>query len=169
MLCTNCQSNSAQFHYKQIVGGNKTELHLCPACAQALGFTGVSDSFFDIGSILSDFISQPKHTALLKENVRCEKCSTTYDEFKKTGLAGCDKCYEAFSAIIENSLSQIQPATTHKGKTKGVDCIKEETPEVKDKLSELKEELKKAITEERYEDAARLRDEIKKEEGNIDG
>ena len=35
------------------------------------------------------------------------------------------------------------------------------------KINDLKENLKKAILDERYEDAAKYRDEIKKEEENL--
>ena len=39
---------------------------------------------------------------------------------------------------------------------------KEETKNTNSKTDELKEQLKQAIKEERYEDAAKIRDEIKK-------
>ena len=43
--------------------------------------------------------------------------------------------------------------------------IKTNKTERASKIEELKEKLNKAIKEERYEDAAKIRDEIKKEEG----
>ena len=38
MLCSKCGMKDASFHYKQISGGNKTELHLCSDCAKELGY-----------------------------------------------------------------------------------------------------------------------------------
>ena len=169
MLCTNCKTNNAQFHYKQIMGGIKTEHHLCAECAQALGFMTNTESFFDIGSILSDFISAPKQTSHTKDTLRCEKCATDYNEFRRTGLAGCDRCYETFASVIENSLSQIQSATTHKGKCSSAGDDSKKEPPATDELTLLKEELARTIEEERYEDAAVLRDKIKKMEGEING
>ena len=166
MLCTNCGKANAQFHYKQIIGGNKTEQHLCTACAQALGFLGKQDSFFDIGSILNDFISVPKTTGGTKSVSRCEGCGTTYDEFRRSGLLGCDSCYDAFGSIIESSLSQIQPSTTHKGSLGGENGKKIER---QNEIATLKDELKKAIIDERYEDAAKLRDKIKEMEEKENG
>jgi len=166
MLCTNCNSREASFHYKQIIGGKKTEQHLCSACAHELGYLTESESIFDIGSILNDFISVPASHVSAKSVARCPVCSTSYEEFRRTGLLGCDKCYETFGSIIESTLSQIQPSTVHKGSLSG-----EEGEKIKkeNELSDLKNELKKAIIEERYEDAAVLRDKIKKMEERENG
>ncbi len=166
MLCTNCGANNAQFHYKQIIGGKKTEQHLCTSCAQSLGFLSKTDSFFDIGSILNDFISVPKQSSSTKSASSCSLCGTTYDEFRRTGLLGCDRCYDAFGSIIESSLSQIQPSTTHKGSLGGEAGKKIER---ENELADLKNELKKAIIDERYEDAAVIRDKIKKLEERENG
>ena len=163
MLCTNCNTNQAQFHYKQIIGGKKTEHHLCASCAHALGYISKSESLFDIGSILNDFISPVKS---VKTEVRCADCGTTYEMFRRSGLLGCEKCYDAFGSIVESSLSKIQPSTMHKG-TLGGEAGKE--IERKNELASLRDELKKAIIDERYEDAAVLRDKIKKLEERQDG
>ena len=166
MLCTNCNSREASFHYKQIMGGKKTEQHLCKVCASELGYLGQSDSLFDIGSILNDFISVPAAHVSAKSVARCPSCNTSYDEFRRSGLLGCDKCYDAFGAVIENTLARIQPSTVHKGSLMGEAG---EKIQKENELSELKNELKKAIIEERYEDAAILRDKIKKAEEKENG
>jgi len=165
MLCSNCKSKEAVLHYKQIKNGQKTELHLCSDCASELGYTGHTHSVFDIGSILNDFISPSvySHVTVPKS---CPKCNMTYDTFKRTGLLGCANCYEVFGSVIEESLKKIQPSTTHKGTLFG------ETGEKISKQNEiatLKEELKKAILDERYEDAASLRDKIKEMEERQNG
>ena len=165
MLCTNCNSNNATFHYKQIKGGNMTEVHLCNECAHALGYISKSESIFDIGGLLNDFIAPPK-SATVKTAAQCQNCGTTYGEFRRTGLLGCDRCYDAFGAVIESSLSRIQPSTTHKGSLGGADGKKIEK---KNELAACKAELQKAILEERYEDAAVLRDKIKKMEVEENG
>lgn len=166
MLCTNCNSREASFHYKQIIGGKKSEQHLCAACAHELGYLGQSESIFDIGPILNDFISMPLSHNATKSVTGCQFCGTTYDVFRRTGLLGCDKCYEAFGSIIESTLSQIQPATVHKGTLSGSagEKIRKEN-----ELGNLKAELKKAIIEERYEDAAVIRDKIKNMEEKENG
>ena len=166
MLCTNCNSREANFHYKQILGGKKTEHHLCGPCANELGYMGHNESLFDIGSILNDFISGSSSHGATKTVARCPVCSTSYDEFRRSGLLGCDKCYDTFGSVIESTLARIQPSTTHKGSLMGEagEKINKEN-----ELSALKTELQKAIIEERYEDAAVLRDKIKKAEEDENG
>lgn len=166
MLCTNCNSKEASFHYKQIMGGKKTEQHLCASCAKALGYMGQGESLFDIGSILNDFISIPKPASTSKTVARCPVCSTSYEEFRSTGLLGCDKCYDCFASVIEGSLSRIQPSTTHKGTLRSEDG---EKIRKENELTELRDNLKKAIIDERYEDAAVIRDKIKKLEEKENG
>ncbi len=166
MLCTNCKSKEAVFHYKQISGGKKTEQHLCSSCAKALGFMGQHDAVFDIGSILNDFISVPHSSAPKRSEEICPVCRTSYDEFRRSGLLGCDRCYDTFGDIIENSLSRIQPSTTHKGTLGGKEG---EKILKKNELDELKDNLKKAIIDERYEDAAVIRDKIRKLEEKENG
>ena len=97
-----------------------------------------------------------------------------------TGKVGCANCYDVFQDRLEPIIRRIQSSNHHVGRLgKSIDkkieekqakkennaqVKKEQTPE--QKLERLKEDLKQAIKEERYEDAAKLRDEIKKLEEN---
>ena len=77
-----------------------------------------------------------------------------------------------FEFKIDPILRSLQGATRHVGrlgdvvKGNNVKQNLDDKMEVKQesKLDKLKTELKKAVKEERYEDAAKIRDEIKKEE-----
>ena len=40
MKCDRCGKNEATFHYKTNINGRVTEAHLCPDCAQAMGYAG---------------------------------------------------------------------------------------------------------------------------------
>lgn len=163
MLCSNCGIKDANFHYKYITGGQLTELHLCSDCAKELGYIKENESPFSLGSFLGDFLSAPKTSVPTAK--RCPACSTSFDSVRRTGFLGCDKCYETFSAPIEAMLSKIQPSTVHKGKLSGADGKKIERDNT---LKNLKEELRKAIIEENYEQAAVLRDKIKEFEKKED-
>ena len=66
--------------------------------------------------------------------------------------------FKEFKSIIEITLSQIQPSTTHKGKLSGE---MGEKIHRENELNEMKEQLKRAILDEKYEEAAVLRDKIK--------
>ena len=53
-LCQHCGQMNANFYYKSIVNGQVTEVELCSACAQELGYTdalkesALNRSFFDL-------------------------------------------------------------------------------------------------------------------------
>lgn len=159
MLCTNCKSKEANFHYKQIINGKQTQLNLCTDCARELGYLSQNEGWFDFPSFFGDFISMPSFAPAKSSSPACPACQTTLKEFMSSGFAGCEKCYDEFKDAIESALGQIQPSTTHKGSLGGEAGAKiKKTNE----LSSLKEQLKRAVIDEKYEDAAILRDKIKK-------
>ncbi len=189
MLCQNCGKNEVNFRYTQIIKGVKKEMALCDKCARELGIEKMDFNMpINFASFLGDFLEDYDSEAFLpsftKSNtLKCDKCGMTYDEFVSKGKFGCDNCYEVFEDRINPVLKNIHGSSEHIGRnSKLIDKIttkkekikekiedlkeqKEEVKQEKDELKALKEDLKNAIKEERYEDAARLRDEIKKIEG----
>lgn len=178
MLCENCGENEANVKYTQIVNGVKKEMKLCEHCANELGIGDMDFSMpINLSSFLSEFFEDTEDNFLpeftKKEELQCNECGMTYDEFVHTGKFGCANCYNTFSDKIDPILKNLHAANRHVGRkgkiTKTVlnktNMQKKETPETTvSKIDELKEELKQAIKEERYEDAAHIRDEIKKME-----
>ena len=103
----------------------------------------------------------------------------TYEDFTNTGKFGCENCYQVFSTKIDPILKNIHSGNRHVGRKAKLsdrskkisikkDMFKKEEnkPDKKDEgsnqLEKLKQDLKIAIKEERYEDAAKIRDQIKK-------
>ena len=110
------------------------------------------------------------------EPVKCKNCGMTYDEFIKTGMFGCENCYDTFRNPINSLLKNLHGTSKHIGRgyknniktsninIKNSEKISEKTKEVSKeeiKIEELNRQLEKAIKEERYEDAAKIRDQIK--------
>ena len=123
-----------------------------------------------LGEFLEDFANSD-FMPLIEENkeLKCPGCNSTFDEIASKGKFRCPKCYETFESQIDEIIKKIQGSNTHVGRL-GMSKPLEVTKQVKhnnkisNKLEELKLQLKQAIKEERYEDAATLRDEIKKME-----
>ena len=158
MLCSNCSSKEAAFHYKYIKNGVKNEIHLCTDCAKELGYINEAELSFNPANIFGELFSLP-HFIQQKPSVSsCPNCGATLDTVNRTGFVGCDKCYEFFARPIDTILSKIQPSTVHKGKLSGTEGKKIERDNT---LKNLKESLQKAILSENYEEAAVLRDRIK--------
>ena len=89
----------------------------------------------------------------------------TWQEFKDTGLLGCAKDYELFIKQLGGVIERAQHgATHHTGKMIAFTTREKKEDPVKLRQAELhrlKKELARAVQDESYEAAARLRDQIK--------
>ncbi len=173
MLCQNCGKNEANIRYTQIINGVKKEIALCSHCAKKLGVEDI-ELPINFNSFLGDFFNDYAETEFLPmlqtNEVKCKTCGMTYNDFINTGVFGCSDCYETFSNPIDSLLKNLHGTAKHIGrgpngkaekiKIEDSKIEKKENPE-EDKKEKLEKELEKAIKEERYEDAAKIRDEIK--------
>ena len=190
MLCENCGKHEANVRYTQIINGDKKEMHLCEECSKKLGIGSMDFKMpISFSSFLGDFFDEFEKDTLLPEfnsikSLTCDSCGMTFEDFMNTGKFGCSNCYDAFETKIDPILKNIHGANRHVGRlgkigpatklesteaeylqNKEQQAIKtEEKKENKEQseMEKLKRELQKAIKEERYEDAAKLRDTIKK-------
>ena len=192
MLCHNCGENEANVKYTQIVNGEKKEMILCEDCARKMGIGNFKMNIpINFSNFLGDFFDDYKSEQLLpsfvkEKNNECNNCGELYKEFIKTGLLGCEECYDVFQNRLDPILKNLQGSVKHVGrrplnieekienkevnKDVKVESNKEEKQTKENKkeneLMKLQKDLNKAIEEERYEDAAVIRDEIKKLEKN---
>lgn len=174
MLCENCNENEANVRYTQIVNGVKKEMRLCEKCAKELGIGNMDfhlelpidfSNFF--GELLNEYEDDFMPTLAKPKTLTCDKCGFTFDDFVENGKFGCDHCYSVFEEKIDPILKRLHGSNRYvgkrgtKAKTENAIEIKEEKKE-ENKINELKAQLKQKIKEEKYEEAAKLRDEIKK-------
>jgi protein arginine kinase activator len=90
--------------------------------------------------------------------IRCPHCGFTQADFKKAGRLGCSECYKVFAEGLESLLKTMHKGTRHVGK---VPQAYRQTQDLQDKLKSLQKKLEKAISNEDFETAANLRDELK--------
>ena len=154
MLCEKCGKRNATVMYTQIVNGKKSSLNICSQCAEG-------ESLFDnFGSLLS-FGTRPDAAI-----TACPLCGMTLAEFTRKGRMGCGKCYDTFRTQAKSMLQKIHGTSVHTSETAQNTPSEEKTPiREKSELEILKERLSEAIAEENYEQAALIRDEIRKREG----
>ncbi len=159
MLCDICHKNIATVHLTEIVNDKIAETHICQACAQAKAgeFAHQPNVSDFLSGLLSASIARKEEIAL-----KCPSCGFNYSDFKKKGRLGCGQCYSAFKRQLLPLLKKIHGAIRHTGKIPQ-DMVSASSQEVK--LKELEKQLQKAVELEEYEDAARIRDEIKKLKG----
>jgi len=177
MKCENCGENEANIHYTQTINGVKEEWNLCSECAEQLDFYEMNSSLpIDFSSFFGEFL-EDNHSDILKDylpkQTNCNKCGMTLEEFSEIGKFGCDNCYEVFKSQINQLLKNIYGTDTHIGRRMIINSNQEKVENKKiesnskqenniSKIEKLKQELKQAIKVENYEEAALIRDEIKK-------
>ena len=179
MLCQNCGKKEATMYFRQNINGQTKELNLCPDCAKELGaqdqfahsfqsaFAKPFGSWFDDDPFFSQsfpslFGAPFSQAAQLGSGRRCPTCGMTESELQHTGRAGCAECYNIFDDILTPYIRKLQGATAHVGTAPRP---QNDTQPVENPTAALKTKLEQAIKQENYEEAARLRDEIRRLEG----
>lgn len=168
MLCENCGQNEATIKFTQIINGKKTEMMLCEECGQKMGISDMNFEMpIDISNFLGDLIMDEESSSFMPLNsnsskLKCDKCNMTYEEFLNEGKFGCEECYKVFGDKIDSLLKSIQGTEKYIGRkaNHNENNVIEEVKE-NNKIEELQRQLKNAIKEEKYEEAAKIRDEIK--------
>jgi protein arginine kinase activator len=140
-------------HLTQIVNNKVHKVDLCEECAQAKGVTDPSG--FSLADLLLKASVSPD--AASPAGLACEQCGYTQSDFKKHGRFGCPQCYETFKGMVEPMLESMHKGTHHVGKVPQRALARQS---LHDRLSRLELDLRDAIKSERYEEAARFRDEI---------
>lgn len=143
----------ATVHLTQIVNNKVHKVDLCEECAQAKGVTDPSG--FSLADLLLKASLNPEPA--VATGVRCEQCGFTQADFKKHGRFGCAHCYDTFRAVVEPMLDGMHKGPTHVGKVPQKALARKS---LYDRLTKLELDLSDAIKTERYEEAARCRDEI---------
>jgi len=165
VLCSECGKRPATFHYTKILNGSKTQFNLCEVCAREKkigSFMGLENNF-SFHQLLSGLLnfelqSDSNDSESFMMDLRCENCGFTYSQFSKIGRLGCSNCYNSFQTYLEPLLKRVHGHSIHRGKiperTKGeLKLVRE--------IERLKQELSLKVKEEKFEEAANIRDKIK--------
>ena len=166
MICSRCEKQEATVKVDEITSfvapghpDNKIEVHeICEVCAQKAGLPSQKPpqkhAMDEIWKILQLSAKKPQTR---KPTLSCEGCQTTIEELRRRGRVGCQTCYETFGDYLGELLDRMHGSAEHVGRVPGVD---ERELELKRRSEELKVALDRAIAEEAFEEAARLRDEL---------
>lgn len=154
MLCQFCGENPATIHFTEIKNDVKRELHICEECASKKGL----GSGGPLPPMLFELMQNDRRGGI-DEDLTCPNCGMTLAEFRTKGRFGCSKDYEVFSKALGPLLDKIHGAHQHVGRLPlGRTTIETGTS---DHLLRLRRDLMNSVKTENYEDAARLRDEIR--------
>lgn len=156
-MCNVCGKNEASIHLTEIVNSQMVELHLCENCAHEKGSDVKTPfSFSELLSGLTDLSSLVGGQK--PEELKCQGCGLTYEDFGRTGRLGCPECYHYFSKPLSVLIKRVQKGAQHVGKRPAKVGLDQR---VHMDLRDLHERLQKSIQLEEFEEAARIRDQIK--------
>lgn len=164
MKCQQCEK-PATFHITELTGPEPQEHHLCEVCAKQYlmqsetaappepSLAGVLAKQLKIGQA-ADELSKLDQRA-------CPVCGITFYEFRSQGRLGCPHDYVFFERELTPLIMNIHGENKHVGKrppgsSEGTDAQTD--------LIRLRREMKEAVDREDYEQASKLRDEIKRVE-----
>jgi len=164
MICNVCGTKEATIHLTEIVNGQMAEVHICESCAEEKGTE--FKTYFNFGDLLAGIpgLEKVAGTHGKKEPLICKDCGMNYEDFAKNGRLGCAGCYASFQKPLATVIKQVQRSEYHTGKKPS--RISKDTRCVHD-LRQLQDRLRKCIQTEAFEDAARIRDEIKQAEEKL--
>lgn len=160
MLCEKCGLKEAQLTVIEVVSGHRHSHELCEICAEELSL-GLGEQSEPIGkqgiAIEEDDSTQTQVTTkkrVIKELI-CPGCGLTYEEFLNTAKFGCPECYKAFKENLVVLFKDIQGFT----KFKGHQYIRDQkTTKLLHERFRLEKTLNELISEEKFEEAAKIRD-----------
>ena len=151
-------------HYTKIVGDQMPKIDLCEACAKEKGVSDPATFAFE-DFLLGTGLVQEIEPLTAGEIVKCPHCGYTHADFKKSGRLGCSECYPTFTKGMGEMLKAMHKDTRHVGK---VPQALQQTRDYTEKLQSLQKRLDKVVDEEDFEQAATVRDEIKRTKAKLD-
>jgi len=173
MFCERCKKNEATIHLSEIVKDVKSEVHLCEQCAREVGLnTKISNFSLTLPEMLT-FLNVDEVNEYQGKK-RCTTCGCDFIEYKTNGKLGCPDCYHTLSEQLEPALVTFHGDARHCGKfplfsgniQHEIKTAVENNHTI-DELQKLRDDLEEAVNDERYEDAAVIRDRIKELTGSL--
>lgn len=151
MKCQICD-NPATVHMTEIVNKKKRELHLCTRCAAERNLVPKPPGpQIDLKALLNVLAHPFPQAGGAKPVEACAVCGLTPAEFRAEGRLGCEHDYEALRAALEPLLERIHRSVVHAGKAPRAVRVRE-----------WHRQMQAAVAAEDYEEAARLRDLIRR-------
>ncbi len=159
VICQEC-GQPATVHLTEIVDGKKKVKHFCPECADKQEL--LKQQQLNLTAIVQSVIGQHVGGAADElSRLTCPSCGIKYMEFKAAGRCGCPNDYKVFREPLLPLLERIHRGCRHVGK---IPPHALEHAALQTELRDLRQQMRTAIEQEAYEEAARLRDLIRQKD-----
>lgn len=161
MKCEKCGKFEATTHIRSVINGVVREYNLCSNCASSEGYG--SGSHNSLAGMLASMFGEFVPTGISDNAVKCSSCGASFSDIAKSGKVGCAECYKTFENELLPYLKRVHGSTKHIGKIPVSAPIMVVNTE--ETVESLRMELNRLVSEEKYEQAAVIRDKIRKLEG----
>lgn len=162
-LCQQCQQREAVVHLTKIVGETVTTQHLCARCAAEQGIATEPEALqAPMGALLVEMASE-RAGAAPDALVICPGCGATLDDIRNTGRVGCATCWSTFDLPLRALVRRLNGSVRHVGEMYHApgDDTEDPTRALRRERERLRSALRQAVALEQFEDAARLRDQLR--------
>jgi protein arginine kinase activator len=137
--CDFCKKNDAVIKSSLILNGEQKMSGICQECFDRMHPSEAGSNLMSsVFKMISDSINQVIGGETGEDGGECINCGNSVESIRIKSEFGCPKCFD----YIDTPPHKVEPV-------------------LGSRLDELKHRLSKAIEAERYEDAAKIRDEIK--------
>jgi protein arginine kinase activator len=164
MKCDYCDKKATVF-LTQLAEGQMKKICLCESCAKERGVTDPT-GFSMADALLGNFqkavsgtVTAPTAVKPMGSGKHCPQCGFSMEDFQKVRRFGCASCYKVFASELAPMLRGMHKGATHVGKVP--QGLIESHFRIQ-RIEELQAKLDQSIASESYEEAAELRDEIRK-------
>jgi len=149
MKCQKCPKQ-ATLHITEVLSEERfEEHHLCEECAH--------EYLYEPQPKKPGGEEVDEETASLNQR-QCPHCGLKFVEFRNSGRLGCPHDYDVFGEELTPLLENIHGDTRHAGKTPR---RQPQARQNQSELTRLRRQLQNAVSQEAYEEAAKLRDQIR--------
>lgn len=160
MLCDGCKKREASVMLHMITNGQVATRSLCLHCARK-AHGEMSQAFSTMGMQmegLQGMVEQPEEEKLRLPEMICSTCRTAYESIDHDTVFGCASCYQAFHGKVIDYLSGLRGQPAEQAPHQAEIRVQIPLPT----LEELRARLEDALSVEDYEQAAQLRDQMKR-------
>lgn len=165
MICENCKQRPAKVTVTQIQNGEQVQRHYCEVCAKNFHpfHLDFQQDPLSLHQLLSNWFGVPESKQMQQkpqpEAKTCSSCGWTFRQFLNQGKFGCAHCYESFHEQLPDVFKKLHNGNVkHVGKAPGTFG---QTLQLKKQIEAIRTSMRTAIEIENFEEAARLRDEAR--------
>ncbi|MFX3674688.1 MAG: UvrB/UvrC motif-containing protein [Paenisporosarcina sp.] len=172
MICENCNQRPAKVTVTQVQHGEQVQRHFCEVCAKNLHpfQMDFQQDPLSLHQLLSNWFGAQEtdnvqHQRELPKIQSCKSCGWTFRQFLNQGKFGCAICYESFHEQLPDVFKRLHNGNVkHVGKAPGAFG---QILQLKKQIETIRLQMKAVIAEENFEEAARLRDEVRELEEQL--